>query len=208
MSAHSFKLLSVETGQQRARPLPPDDRRQAILSAVIPLLVAKGTAVTTSEMSEAAQVAEGTIYRAFPDKATLIRDAVEMVMDPSSVIAELDQIPEGGSLAEQVETTVEILSLRLETVARLIGSLPQYETGPASEVARVMKASVRSVQAALTRILDRYRSQLAVEPSRGALALWGLVFSNSHPALASRFTTPELVEILLNGIGSRARSEC
>ena len=54
--------------RERARPLPPDDRREAILEAIIPLLQERGRNVTSRELAEAAEVAEGTLFRAFGDK--------------------------------------------------------------------------------------------------------------------------------------------
>ena len=56
----------------RATPLAPEDRRTAILAAVIPLLVEKGGDVSTKEIAQAAGIAEGTIFRVFADKATLL----------------------------------------------------------------------------------------------------------------------------------------
>ena len=49
--------------------MAPEDRRKAILEALIPLLVEQGGDVTTKEIAEAAGIAEGTIFRVFPDKA-------------------------------------------------------------------------------------------------------------------------------------------
>ena len=49
----------------RAAPLSPDERRRAIVDAVLPLLIEHGRAVTTRQMAEAAGIAEGTIFRVF-----------------------------------------------------------------------------------------------------------------------------------------------
>src|ERR1041384_328172 len=67
----------------RAAPLAPEDRRTAILDALIPLLVEKGGAVTTKEMAQAAGIAEGTIFRVFPDKASLLFAAAEEAINPA-----------------------------------------------------------------------------------------------------------------------------
>ena len=75
----------MNSQKARARPLSPEDRRAAILDAVIPLLIDHGAAVTTAEMAEAAGIAEGTIFRVFPDKASLLHAAIERSLDPSSV---------------------------------------------------------------------------------------------------------------------------
>ncbi|MBN9326134.1 MAG: TetR family transcriptional regulator, partial [Cellulomonas sp.] len=45
--------------------MPPDERRRAILRAVLPVVRERGADVTTRELAEAAGVAEGTLFRVF-----------------------------------------------------------------------------------------------------------------------------------------------
>ena len=58
--------------KQRALPLAPEARRKSIIDAVIPLLLENGPNVTTAQIAEAAGIAEGTIFRVFPDKTSLL----------------------------------------------------------------------------------------------------------------------------------------
>src|ERR1700761_6793119 len=76
----------------RARPLPPPQRRAALIAATLPLIVEHGAAVTTRQIAEASGVAEGTIFRVFPDKAALIQAVFEAACDPAPLVAELDAI--------------------------------------------------------------------------------------------------------------------
>ncbi|KRD45436.1 TetR family transcriptional regulator [Cellulomonas sp. Root930] len=82
--------LQPPTG--RATPLPPDERRAAILLAVRPLLLQRGAAVTSRELADAAGVAEGTLFRVFTDKVTLVREAVLAAVDPAASVPELATI--------------------------------------------------------------------------------------------------------------------
>ena len=69
--------MAVETAavpaRRRAAMLPADERRAAIVEAARPLLLEHGEMVTTKQIAEAAGIAEGTIFRAFPDKDAVIR---------------------------------------------------------------------------------------------------------------------------------------
>src|ERR1700750_2170473 len=93
---------------QRAAPMAPAERRRAIVDVVVPLLLEHGSDVTTRQIAEAAGIAEGTIFRVFPDKAALLMAAAEETMNPPEGQAELELalagVPatrerEGGRLA-------------------------------------------------------------------------------------------------------------
>jgi AcrR family transcriptional regulator len=76
-------IAEQEHSRTRATPMAPDDRRAMIIDAVIPLLMEKGREVTTRQIAEAADIAEGTIFRVFGDKESLFEAAVEKFLDPT-----------------------------------------------------------------------------------------------------------------------------
>ena len=63
--------------------MAPDERRRAIVDVVVPLLLRARGGVTTKQIAEAAGIAEGTIFRVFPDKAALLMAVAEETMNPS-----------------------------------------------------------------------------------------------------------------------------
>lgn len=196
--------MTTKTG--RAKPLSPEERRTAILDAVIPLLVDHGAAVTTAEMAAAAGIAEGTIFRVFPDKAALMHAAIAKTMDPEPIAAALAAIGASAPLQEQLTEAIRILAARYEKTTALIGmarSMPDHGK-PSAEAHRIAKDAMAEVAAALTELLARHRNQLTVDPAQAAILLRGLVFTNTHQLLhADEVMTPEqLANVLLNGIAA------
>lgn len=93
----------------RARPLSRDERRDAIATATIPLLVEHGAAVTTRQIADAAGVAEGTLFRAFADKDEILHAAVVRSLDPAPAVAALGALPDDGGLRPLVTGIVGFL---------------------------------------------------------------------------------------------------
>ena len=115
MSEYSLSYRSLmQTRSRRAEPLSAEERRRSILTAVIPLLIQKGSAVTSAEMAEAAGVAEGTIFRVFADKTAIINEAVRVTIDPGPTCEALAQIDPSTSLEDQLVIAARILLARID----------------------------------------------------------------------------------------------
>jgi AcrR family transcriptional regulator len=101
--------------------MAPDDRRAALIAATIPLLRAHGTTVSTRQIAEAAGVAEGTIFRVFPDKSSLIRAAVLSAFDPEPTLRALLECEPTGPLRDRLKAIAGVLSDRVADIHVLIG---------------------------------------------------------------------------------------
>ena len=191
--------------QTRAQPLAPDDRRRAIIEAVIPLLTQNGSAVTTKQMAEAAGIAEGTIFRVFPDKHALIHEAVRFSMDPGPVQRGLSEIYTAAPIEVQLAEAARIILDRFEGVIALITALRTTPSGnsppPPGPPAFVAEANA-VINDSLTELFERHRDRLRIEPSRAAAAFRGLIFAGGHPMMSrgERLTVNEIVDVLLSGI--------
>lgn len=106
----------------RAKPLAPEERRNAILDAVIPLIIEQGTEVTSREIAAAAGVAEGTIYRAFRDKEEIIFAALRRQFDAPAPGQAIADIPAGLGLAATLEAIVDTMRNRTIRMISLIAA--------------------------------------------------------------------------------------
>lgn len=211
MSTTPTEALPAARRGVRAPALPPDERRQAILDAVIPLLVERGAAVTTRQLAEAAGVAEGTLFRVFADKTALLHAAAHAVLDPARTRRALADVDPDLSLDDMVRMVADLL---LDSTARVMSVLmalrstgaegdrpgppPSSPPGPPP----FLREAHAAVHAGLTELFERYRSQLRVEPDRAALVLRALV-SGSRPPWAddaSRLTGQEIASTLVGGV--------
>ncbi len=99
-----------------------EDRRKAIVDVLIPLIVEKGGEVSTREIAEAAGIAEGTIFRVFPDKKSLMLAAAEEAINPADGQADFDRAMAGveGLRAKVVVATTRALERMRMTMSVMI----------------------------------------------------------------------------------------
>ncbi len=184
--------------------MAPDDRRRAILDVAIPLLVAKGSAVTTAEVAQAAGIAEGTIFRVFPDKSALIYEAVKATMDPTPVTDAIRAISPGAPMRAQLSEAARLLRDHFNRMMALGESLRSVSAVQARQrdVSRLIKESSAAISAALAELFERHRGALRVSPPAAIAAFRGVIFASGHPLLppAERLAVDDVVDVLLSGI--------
>ena len=187
----------------RAAPLSPEARRASIIAATLPLLRVHGRAVTTQQIAMAAGVAEGTLFRAFADKDSLISAAITSAFDPGPVEAELERVDRAAELRDQLVAVVEILQRRIGQIWQLIAILGL--PAPSPERSKPQSDDVR-VRARLAAFFEPHRGELRCEPEQAARLLRALAFAGTHPRMTDQpLTAHEIVSLLLDGI--RARDE-
>jgi AcrR family transcriptional regulator len=104
----------------RARPLSVENRQAMIIDAVIPLLAEHGRDLSSKQIADAAGIAEGTIFRAFGDKETLIEAAIVKFLDPEPMRRELREIDPALPLDEKVERIITIMRSRFGEIFRIM----------------------------------------------------------------------------------------
>jgi len=191
--------------RQRAEPLAPDERRKAILEAVTPLLISSGANVTTAEMAHAAGIAEGTIFRVFPDKSSLLHEALKSSFDPAPTLERLANIERDLSLEARLRKAAAIILERAERVHALAAVLRSMPHGGHDHYADTYKVAIEASSMifwGLTRLFRDETERLVVAPSRAAAAFRGLLYAVTTPLCDPKelMTADEAIDILLDGV--------
>jgi AcrR family transcriptional regulator len=195
--------------------MSPDERRRAIVQAMLPLLVERGDELTTRQIAEAAGIAEGTIFRVFPDKRALMLAAAEEAINPADGQAAFEEAMHGvDDLREAVVVAAQRVLDRMRltmsvmfAVRRHLGShadlhhQDKKHFGPPQFVLDAQAELHRR----LTGIFQAHRDELAVEPEVAALALRSLIFGASRPELGMTpaLTAEQIADLLLSGVATR-----
>jgi AcrR family transcriptional regulator len=181
---------------RRAPALPADERRAAIVTATLPLLVERGTNVSTRQIAEAAGIAEGTIFRVFPDKEAVLRAAVEQAFDPEPTERAIAAIDRRLSFPRQLAEAVRVMQRRLADIWRLVSALG--DNGP------VPKAPPGDFTE-LVVLFEAERDRIRTDPLTAARQLRALTLATSHPILAvdGPMSPAEIVSLYLDGIRRR-----
>jgi AcrR family transcriptional regulator len=200
-----FAAVQSVTRTGRAVRMPPAERRAAIVAATLPLVLRHGAAVSTRQIAEAAGVAEGTIFRVFPDKEALMCAVTEAAFDPTPTLTRMAAIDRGLPLRERLVAAAAIVQEKLAGAFALIDALGL--TGPpphrADRPARGGPTGMNdALHAALTDVVGDDRDRLTVPVAHFAHVLRLLVFSGTHPKLTDGrpLSAAEVVGILLDGM--------
>lgn len=186
--------------------MPPDERRAMLIAATLPLVAEHGTKVTTRQIAAAAGVAEGTIFRVFPDKDALVNAAVAHALDPTSAIAELRAVDLGLPLRVRLLQLTSILQRQLILVFNVMMATCQHAPPPDvaahRETARPTNALIL---AEIARLLEPDRDRFRLPVAEVARLLRLLTFSGSHPLISdgNLLTADEIVRLLLDGVQRR-----
>ena len=183
----------------RAAPLTPEERRQALVEATLPLLHEHGRTVTTKQIAQAAGVAEGTIFRVFDSKDDLVQAAVEHGLDMGPFLADLAAIDHGQDLRSVVGDVVAVLQERFRSVFALMTRMGMI--GPPKSHRHTEDAR-RAAREAVVGLLAPHAAELTCPPEHLGRAIHLVTFAGTHPHLSEGqpLTTAEIVTLVLDGL--------
>jgi len=174
-----------------------EQRQEMIIGVVIPLLLEHGPAVTSKQIAEAAGVAEGTIFRAFGDKETLIAQSVSRYLDPLAVHTALRSIEPDLGLDETLRAIIDLLRERFSGVIRMMSAM-----GQASPQGR--PGGTQQFEAIIAEILQPYSGELSVEPDAIAQFLRVIAFALAIPVFGETvpLSSDEIVALVTRGVAA------
>ena len=179
--------------------LSVDDRRAQIIEAVTPAVLEHGSAITTRELAEAAGVAEGTLFKAFGDKESLLAALAEHHLTAHDITRELADC-RFDSLEDLVTVTGDALVSRMRFVFRLVVAL-----GPVGQrVAAERQADFEASKHRLADQFEPFRERLRVSPIVAADLLRTLAWAASASWGEEEPTSSadDIIQVLLHGIVS------
>ena len=165
----------------------------------MPLLAEYGRDISSKQIAEAAGIAEGTVFRAFGDKESLIEAAIVKFLDPEPLRRGLRAIDPRLPLEQKVLAVVMLMRQRFGEIFRImamVGGGPPPRRDQRHEFAAI-----------IGRLLEPEAEDLNWPPERVAHIIRLIAFASSLPALNehTEFTETELVSIVLYGITGQTR---
>lgn len=177
-----------------------DDRRSQILDAVLPAILEHGAQITSRQLAGAAGVAEGTLFRSFGDKESLLREAFARGSAQAFDISELP-FDHDATLEQTIDRLVHVLVDRFATVFRLAIGLGPVLLPDASDG----DAAFAELRACIHTHLEPYAERLRISTEDAADVIRTLAFSAATGwGEPTSMSVSDVTGILLHGIVATA----
>ncbi|MBM7494432.1 AcrR family transcriptional regulator [Micromonospora luteifusca] len=205
--------MTEAPSRRRAPGMSPDQRRDMVVRAALPLIAEYGAAVTTAQIARAAGIGEATIFRVFADKDAVLDACVAAALDPGTVLQELNTIDVEQPLANRLLEAADALDAYLGRMGAVLGAL--HASGlPNRRGQRDRSTPDRPVERSTGRDSAQAATRQAIaelfEPDRDLLRLPVDVLTDAYLRLLfGRTTRPgeqvaehdqrQLIDLLLHG---------
>ncbi|MBM2616040.1 TetR/AcrR family transcriptional regulator [Actinoplanes sp. LDG1-06] len=197
--------------RRRAPGMTPDQRRETIVQAALPLVAELGAGVTTAKIARAAGIGEATIFRVFEDKEAVLAACTVAAMDPTRVLEELRSIPLDQPLKQRLVDAVDALDAHLGRMGAVIGALRSTGARPAptSPAARQMstgrESSQQATREAVRELFEPDQDNLRLPTDTVTNTFLGLFYGRGRmpTPVDAEVTNDDLVDLFLHGALSR-----
>lgn len=166
-----------------------------IIDAVIPLIIEHGKSVTTRQIAEAADIAEGTIFRVFVDKESLFEAAIEKFLDPSATHRALRAIDPELPLEAKVNDILFQMRSRMTGIFGIMSAMGRSGPPPRAQQSETFEDVVAEV-------LEHDLAQLNAPVERVASFVRLIAFTSAVPHFNAghEISTADLAQLITFGI--------
>lgn len=197
-------MTDAPAPRRRAPGMSPERRREMIIDVAIPLIAQHGTAITTSQVAQAAGIGEATIFRVFRDKEELIDACLVEAMRPDNVIDGIASIALDQPLADRLVEAADTMSAHLSRMGSVIGALhtsgrPARRDPSVQPDPNARENSTRATVQAITALFEPDVDQLRLPVEQVAALFLGQLYSRTRPLAGAEMTPAESVDLFLNG---------
>jgi AcrR family transcriptional regulator len=185
--------------------MSPEDRREMIVRAVLPLVMEHGAAVTSSQIARAAGIGEGTIFRAFKDKDELLDTCMTEALKPDDALAAIAEIPLDQPLEARLLEAAETLDARLQRMGALMAAMHAsghsgQRGGDKSLRRNGRRESMAAMRAGIVDLFEPERDKLRLPPEQLASVFLSMLFTHSRMSTEEGDPTQrDLIDVFLNG---------
>ncbi|MBL7254061.1 TetR/AcrR family transcriptional regulator [Paractinoplanes lichenicola] len=190
----------MENKRRRVPALAPEERREALIAATIPLLHEHGVDVSTRQIAQAAGVAEGTIFGVFETKTSLVVCSVIKALDAQPTVDALAAIDRSAPLRDRLVRAAELLHARFAENAQIMTAARKLVmTGDAPAH---MVANRERLHTALTEVITPGAEELRRPPAAVASLLLLFCGANTYGPFGDpdNFSGEDTVSLLLDGL--------
>ncbi|HVV13496.1 helix-turn-helix domain-containing protein [Amycolatopsis sp.] len=179
--------------------MSPEDRRQMLVRAVLPLVVEHGAAVTTAQIARAAGIGEGTIFRAFKDKDELVDACLVEALRPDGALELIAEIPLDQPLAGRLTEAAEALSAHLERMGAVASAIHASGRRRERKHGKGNRAeSFAAMREAIAELFEPDAATLRLPADKLSGLFLSLLFSRVRNQ-ENPTTAAELVDVFLHG---------
>ncbi|MFJ9542271.1 TetR/AcrR family transcriptional regulator [Streptomyces sp. NPDC101225] len=193
--------------RRRAPAMEPEERRQMIVAAALPLVAEAGAKVTTGQIARAAGIAEGTIFRVYADKDELLDAVMAEAMRHDHAVREISSVSLDQPLAQRLSEAADALGAHLDRMGAVAGVL--HASGHGHRRVRdeegrrpragAREASMAAIRDALAELFAPEAELLRVSGDQAAALFLGLLFHRPQQLEAVALGTADLVTVFLHG---------
>ncbi|MHA6513184.1 TetR/AcrR family transcriptional regulator [Tessaracoccus sp. Z1128] len=187
----------------RAAPMPPEQRRAAIVEASIPLLEKHGQALTTRMVAEAAGVAEGTIFRVFDSLDDLISATISEALSAERLATHLAASDLTGDIETQTRAAIELIEQYLHSVHTMFVAAhgAAKHTAPhAAQCARTeLEARTAELDAWMTEAFEPHAPRITIPLDAFATLLRTFAVGHASRFVSSSLSLDDLARLALHG---------